>query len=155
MEVKPNIEYREKQNYAAIRSNVKREEIPVKLPPLIPELFYWLEQKKIKPAGSPFFNYVKMMGDKLEVEVGIPTDFKVSGDKRIQPGSFPPGKYAVVKYSGPYSNLFKVNVAIEKWKDENHLKFIPPKVEFYPTDPAAEPNPDNRGTIIFNQIDES
>ena len=95
------------------------------------------------------------MDDELEVEVGIPTNSYVQGDGRVKAGSIPEGKYAVAKHIGPYNKLFEFNVAIEKWKDENHLRFKSPKVEFYPTDPVAEPNPEKWETIIINRIDES
>lgn len=155
MKIEPEIEYLDKQYYAAIRKKLNWEEIPEVLPPLIPELFNWFKLNKIKPGGSPFFNYVKMDSDDMEVEVGIPTAFPVEGDKRVNAGSFPAGKYAVASYTGPYDKLFEVNTAIEKWKDENHIKFIYPKVEFYPTDPAEEPNPEKWVTIIINRINES
>ncbi len=154
MKIEPKIEYRDRRYYAAIRKKLKWEEIPEILPPLIPELFKWLERNRIKQVGAPFFNYLKMNSDNMEVEVGIPTASPVEGDGRINAGSFPAGKYAVASYTGPYDKLFEVNTAIEKWKDENHLKFISPKAEFYPTDPAAEPNPDKWVTVIINRIDE-
>jgi effector-binding domain-containing protein len=155
IKIKPEIVFRNEEHYAAITNKLKREDIPSVLPPLIPELFNWLKEKKIKFAGAPFFSYLNMNNEQLEVEVGIPTHYLVKGDRRVQQGTFPAGKYAVAKYTGPYNKLFEVNVAIEKWKDENHIKFKKPKVEFYPTDPAAEPNPEKWETIIINRIDEN
>ena len=153
MNIQPRIEKRNKQSYSAIKSNLKREEMPQLLPPLIPEFFQWLSENNIDPGGAPFFNYLKMENE-LEIEVGIPTKFQVQGDGHVEPGVFPEGKYAVATYVGTYKNLFAVNGAIEKWKDENNLKFKSPKVEFYPTDPAEEPNPENWETIIINRIDD-
>jgi len=155
MNIKPEISFRKEQHYISIKNKLKREEIPSALPPLIPELFQWLKERKIQSAGAPFFNYLKMNGEQLVVEVGIPTNSPVNGDSRVQPGSFPAGKYAIAKYTGPYNKLFEVNVAIEKWKDENNIKFKEPKVEFYPADPAVESNPERWETIIINRIDES
>lgn len=151
MKIEPKIENRDKQFYAAIRKKLKEKEIPEILPPLIPELFQWFEQKNIKPYGAPFFNYINMDNQSI-VEVGIPTSSSIKGDERVKAGLFPEGKYAVVKYMGPYNKLFEVHMAMEKWKDENHFKFIAPKVEFYPTDPVAEPNPEKWETIIINRI---
>jgi len=128
--------------------------MPTVLPPLIPELFQWLKERKIQYAGAPFFNYLKMNEEQLVIEVGIPTNSHVNGDDKVQSGSFLSGKYAIAKYTSPYNRLFDVNLAIEKWKD-NNIKFKAPKVEFYPTDPTAEPNPEKWETIIINRIDES
>ncbi len=154
MTIKPVIEQRDKQNYIAIKSKLKREEIPQLLPPLIPELFKWLSIKNIEPDGAPFFNYLKM-DDELEIEVGIPTSSIVKGDERVKAGTFPKGEFAVAKHIGNYNKLFEFHVAIEKWKDENNLKFISPKVEFYPTDPVTEPNPKKWETIVINRIEEN
>lgn len=54
MNIKPKIEFRKELKYAAIEGRLKREEIPEMLPPLIPEIFNWLEKENIKSAG-PFF----------------------------------------------------------------------------------------------------
>ena len=155
MKIKPKIENRDRQHFLTIRKKLKREEIPILLPPLISELFNWFKQKKINPDGAPFFNYIKMDAGEMEIEVGIPTNSRIDGDDRVQAGSFPSGKYAVASYTGPYNKLFEVHTEIENWKDENHLKFKAPKVEFYPIDPVAEPDSEKWVTIIINKIDES
>jgi effector-binding domain-containing protein len=150
----PKIMFRDEQNYIAIKSIVTRDEIPQKLPQLIPELFNWLASNKIKPGGSPFFNYIKMNSSRLEIEVGIPTNAKVETGGRIISNKFPAGKYAVAEYVGPYNNLFEVHKEIESWKEKNKIVFTSPKVEFYPTDPAAQPDSSKWVTIIINRLNE-
>jgi effector-binding domain-containing protein len=124
------------------------------LPPLIPELFDWLDLKKMKPAGAPFFRYLNMEGVTMHVEVGIPVPSHITGDNRVRPGSFPEGEYVKVIYTGPYSNLPQVHSELEKWKDKNNIRVKGGGAEFYPTDPASEPNPEKWQTIIISQIDE-
>lgn len=128
---------------------MKRNEIPEKLPPLIPELFNWLNLKKIKSAGAPFFRYLNM-----DVEVDIPVHLHISGDNRIQPGSFPEGRYVEVTYTGPYGNLPQVHSELEKWKEKNNVRVKGGGTEFYPTDPAVEPDPEKWQTIIISRIDD-
>jgi effector-binding domain-containing protein len=152
MIIEPKIEHRNKQNYAAIKAEVKREEIPARLPPLIPKVLDWLENKNINPVGAPFFNYIRMDNELLEVEVGVLVDQSIVADERIIPGSFPEGNYAVVTYTGKYSNLFKVHLDLENWKEKNGIKFQLPKTEFYATDPALEPNPEKWVTVITAKI---
>jgi effector-binding domain-containing protein len=152
MIIEPKIEYRKEQPYAAIKAEVRREEIPALLPLLIPEVFSWLKNKKIDADGAPFFNYVKMDNGLLEVEVGVPVNHSVGGDERVIAGLFPAGNYAVVTYAGNYSNLFKVHLELEKWKEKNGINFQLPKTEFYPTDPGTEPNPEKWITVIAVKI---
>lgn len=145
------IEYRNELHYAAIPTKVTMKEIPNLLPPLIPEVSMWLEKKNIKPAGPPFFKYLKMATE-LEVEVGFPVESPISGDQRIKPGVFPAGKYAVVSYFGHYNKLYEAHIELEKLSEKNKLKTKGGHTEFYPTDPALEPDPNKWETIIVSQL---
>ena len=145
--------YRKKQSYAAIKIHVTRDEIPKLLPPLISELFNWLEKNKVEPSGPPFFCYYKMEGEKMLVKVGTPVDSDIPRDDRVEDGFFPEGKYAVVNYKGNYSNLYTVNSEFEKWAAKKGIEFCGPRTEFYPAAPDADP--DKSETIIINQIAEN
>ncbi len=151
----PKTEYRREQYYVAITSVVRRKEIPNLLPPLIPEIFSWLKMKNLKPAGAPFFKYSEMESEKMKVEVGIPVDKPVKGDERVHPGTFPSGSYVEVKYTGPYSNLPGVHSELSQWRAKNKIKTKGEVTEFYPTDPASEPNAEKWVTIIISQLDEN
>lgn len=151
----PKTEYRDEQYYVAIKNQVRQIDIPVLLPPLISELFNWLKAKRLEPSGAPFFKYSEMEGDKMKVEVGVLIDKKVTGNQRIHSGIFPAGKYLEVTYTGPYSNLPEVHAKLAEWKENHHLKIKNSVTEFYPTDPAVEPNPEKWKTIIISQLEEN
>ena len=151
---KPKIISREKQNFVSIKIMLNREEIPKLLPPLIPELFNWLDSKNIEPSGPPFFSYVKLDGEKMEVRVGIPTDDLITTDNRVESGYFPEGKYVKLEYTGNYGDLYFVNGEFEKWAEKKGIKFTGPRTEFYPSDPEAEPDPEKQKTILINRISE-
>jgi effector-binding domain-containing protein len=151
----PKTEYRKEQYYVAITSTVRQEEIPNLLPPLIPEIFKWLKMKKFKPAGAPFFKYSEMEGEKMKVEVGIVVDKPVKGNELVHPGVFPSGTYIEVTYKGPYSNLPIVHSELYKWKEKNKIRTTGGVTEFYPTDPASEPNAEKWITIISIRLDEN
>ena len=151
----PKTEYHKEQYYVAITSIVRQKEIPDLLPPLIPEIFNWLRMKKLKPAGAPFFKYSEMEDDKIKVEVGIPVDKPVKGDERIHGGVFPSGTYIKVTYTSPYSNLPNVHSELSKWKEKNNIRTKGGVTEFYPTDPASQPDAEKWITIISSQLDEN
>jgi effector-binding domain-containing protein len=148
----PRIEHRDEQHFVAIQMDLIREKIPELLPPLIPELFKWLEKNRVEPSGPPFFSYVKMEGKQMRVKVGILTDSNVSSDESVEVGSFPEGNYMVATYKGDYSNLYNVHSRLEEWRVKNGIRLSGPLTEFYPSDPAIETNPDKWITIITNQI---
>lgn len=154
MKIKTKIEEREPQNYMAINSKVQRGEIPDILPPLIPEVLDWMKNNQIEPAGPPFFRYLKMEGNLLEVEVGIPVASAFAGNDRIKPGIIPGGRYAVATYFGHYKNLYQAHTTLESWGKDAGLKLKGPRTEFYPNDPKTETDPENWQTDITILVDD-
>jgi effector-binding domain-containing protein len=130
------------------------EEIPGKLPPLIPEIYAWLQQYNIEPAGPVFFNYLDMQGDKLNAEVGVPVQSYHSGDNRVKPGTFPAGNYTVFTHMGNYSEIPQAHLKLEQWAKEKGIKLQNPCIEFYPTDPETLPNPADWQTDILRRVKE-
>ena len=152
MKIEPKIELRKELKYVAIESRLKREDIPEQLPPLIPEIFNWLEKENIKPSGPPFFSYLNMNDSRMLIKVGVQVDSTIPKNDRIKYDSFPAGKYAVVIYTGDYKNLYEVHSEFDKWAKENGIKLKGDRIELYPTDPQMERNPDKWKTIVMNQI---
>src|SRR6516162_1902170 len=116
MTTEPKILNRDEQPYVAIRKQVTLQEIPAELPPLIGELFGWLEQKGAAPTGAPFFRYFSMdAGGKFDVAVAVPVASRLRGDGRVNAGSIPAGRYAVLKHIGPYTGLHAATRGLVDW----------------------------------------
>jgi len=146
MTTEPKIEHRDSQPYVAIVRNVNMQEIPNVLPPLIPEIFAWIEKNKVEADGPPFFHYRKMDGGSMiESEVGVPVKKPVQGDEKVKAGAFSEGDYATVTYYGPYSNLRSIHQKLEEWiskngyehkvETENNGVQRGSRIEFYPSPP--------------------
>jgi effector-binding domain-containing protein len=144
----PKIINRGPQPYAAIRLTVERPKIGEQAPPLTGEVMAWLAAKGIGPTGAPFFNYTRMRGETMDMEIGWPTASLFPGDGRVVTGTLPEGKYATLRYTGDYSGLYAAHEALHQWLATQKL---PPQdmegggltlLEIYETDPAQEPNPD-------------
>jgi len=148
----PRLEYRKEQPYIAMRTKVSMAEIPVALPPLIPEVLTWLSHRAADPAGAPFFRYLDMDSEhRLLVEVGVPVASALPEDDRIVTGIFPAGRYLVQTHTGPYDGLRAAWAALEDWKQvrgiqeastegENGVRWGT-RTEFYLTDPVKEMDP--------------
>ena len=147
----PRLEKRNAIPYVAIRTQVS---VPfgAVLPPLWGKVFAWLATKGITPSGAPFIRYLTTdMARKLDLEVGFPVAVPVPGDHRISAGVFPAGRYAVCVYSGPYEGLVEATAALLEWAQKNNvvwqtatvdnIEWWEARIEFYLTDPAAEPDP--------------
>ena len=153
--MQPKTETRPEQPYLAIRTKVKMEEISTKLPPLIPEIYGWLQKQNITPAGPVFFNYLDFENGLLTAEVGVPVQAKQQGDNKVQAGSFPAGNYTVFTHMGHYNGIPQAHQEIELWAKENGVKLQNPCLEFYPTDPETTPNPADWQTDIVRGISEN
>jgi effector-binding domain-containing protein len=149
----PKIVERPDQPYLGITKNVTTQTIGAVLPPLVGEVFGWLDARGVRPAAAPFFRYhVIDMEREMEVEVGVPVAAPVTGDDRVRAGVLPAGRYAVVHHLGRYEGLYDATARLLRWGDEHGLKWDMTqtgsserwgaRIEFYDTDPQEEPDPD-------------
>jgi effector-binding domain-containing protein len=152
MSNEPQPQERAAQDYAGIRMTVPMAGISGAVDEAFPELFGWLAGRGIAPGGPPFIRYlvIDMMAE-LQLELGVPVDAPVAGSGRVQPGTLPEGRYAVLRHTGPYDGLVASNAALQRWAREHGVEFDTwdtaegsawgARVEHYLTDPSKEPDP--------------
>jgi DNA gyrase inhibitor GyrI len=143
----PRIEQRAEQPYAGIRARVTMDELGRIVPPLWPEVFGWLAQWGVAPAGPPFLRYLVVdMEGELEVEAGVPVATPVAGDGRVEPGVLPAGQYAALVHTGLPEDLAGANAELQRWGAENGVLWEADgdtwggRIEWSLTDPAQEPD---------------
>jgi effector-binding domain-containing protein len=124
-------------------------EIGPTLPPLVGEVFGYMQSQGIAPAGAPFFRYRMIdMEARLDIEVGWPTAHAVEGRSPIISGALPTGRYAVYVHTGHPTELYDVTAALLDWAKANDIQWQTSadgkewagRLEFYLTDPAQEPD---------------
>jgi effector-binding domain-containing protein len=116
MSAAPTIETRAEQPYVAIRTHVTMETIGTVVPPLNQEVFAWLGERGVAPAGAPFWKYnVIDMPRESEIEAGVPVTAPVEGDGRVISGVLPAGRYATVVHVGHPDGLFKATQQLLDW----------------------------------------
>ncbi len=151
MSAAPRIETRAEQPYAAVRAQVTMETLGTVVPPLTQEIFAWLGDRGVAPAGAPFWKYdVIDMAGQLEVEAGVPVTAAVAGDGRVISGVLPAGRYATVVHVGHPSELAEATAALLDWAAGQDLTWdMSPgedgerwgsRLEIYLTDPREEPD---------------
>ena len=147
----PEVNERVAQPYVAIRAQVTMQNLGAILPPLMPQVFGWLGERNIAPAGAPFWKYdVIDMARFLEVEVGVPVSAPADGDERVLAGVLPAGRYASVRYTGHPDGLVGAVASLLEWASEEGLTWDmtntqdgerwAARLEIYETDPAVEPD---------------
>jgi effector-binding domain-containing protein len=148
----PELADRAEQHYAAIPARVTMSSIAGVIDQAFPEVFGYLAEHAVAPAGPPFIRYLVIdMEHELRIEIGVPTGAPVTGRGRVRPGVLPAGRYAVLRHTGPYDRLVASNAALQEWAQENGVALdcwqAPDglawraRVEHYLTDPSAEPDP--------------
>ena len=161
----PTIQHRKEQHYLAIAATVHQSDIPEILPPLIPEVKTWMEKHNVVPSGPDFFLYNNMAhAGMMDCEAGFPVNGFVAGDERVTSGSFPPGKYASIIYTGHFKDMMQGHMALEHWIREQGLKERSQtkngktewggRVEFYLVDPELEPDLEKWQTEIVFMLED-
>jgi effector-binding domain-containing protein len=145
----PKLDDRTEQRYVGIRTQVPTSEFKNIIPEFLGELFAWLGERGVEPAGAPLMRYhvINMPGN-MDVELGVPVATAVKGDDRVAPGVIPAGRYASLIYTG--LNGIEGNKALLEWAAKNNIKWdrwddqngdaFRSRVEYFLTDPAQEPD---------------
>lgn len=146
------IQWREAQPYAAIPMVVTMDMLARAVDQGFPELFGWLAEHSIEPAGPPLIRYLVVdMAAGLQVELGVPVGAQIDGNGRIKSGNLPAGQYVVLRHTGPYGGLIASNAVLQQWAQEQGItlnSWDSPqgtawsgRAEHYLTNPATEPDP--------------
>ena len=164
MSAEPQIAQRAAQAYAGLPLTVTMDSFPAAIDAGFPELFGTLGQQGIAPAGPPLIRYhvIDMEGE-MEVELGVPVAGEFTGAGRVRPGVVPGGRYVTLLHTGPYDGLMAANAALQDWAAQQGITLAsspdhrswPGRVEYYLTDPSAEPDPANvadRGRLPDQRI---
>jgi RNA polymerase sigma-70 factor (ECF subfamily) len=152
--IEPKIEQRDALPYLAIRSEVT-DGIPAVVDTAFPQLFAWLGQNGLEPAGPPFMRYLEVdhQGEPLEIEVGAPVaDRAPEDDGQVRAGTLPAGRYVTALHTGPYRSeqvpdLGDAQAALRAWIEEEGITTsrpsergatLPACVEHYRIGPPIE-----------------
>jgi effector-binding domain-containing protein len=158
MTAKPLLESRQAQGYVGIRLRANGEaEFRSAVDAAFPELFAWLGDRGVTPAGAPMIRYYALDGDGFptDFEIGAPVAQRAEGDGRVEPSELPEGEYAVLVHVGPYTHdevpdLRAARERLLAWADEEGIEIAGEDrggaltfaacVESYLTDASREPD---------------
>jgi effector-binding domain-containing protein len=123
MTSEPSVIDRPAQDYVAIKRTVTMDSI-ADIADRLPDVFAFLGERGIAPAGAPFLKYdsIDMEGD-LVIEAGVPVAMPVGGRGEIVPDVLPAGRYATVTHVGRPEDLLEVTANLLGWAHERDLEF--------------------------------
>jgi len=120
--MEPSIVERPAQPYASITVRVSMQQLGEVVPPLTGEVFSWLAERGVAPAGPALWKYnvIDMTGE-LEIETGVTTETDVDGDDRVAGGILPAGRYAVARFHGHPDGLERATGELLEWGAQQGL----------------------------------
>lgn len=135
-------------SYVGIRTQVPMKEMENTIPQLLGEVFAWLEERGVAPAGAPFMRlHVIDMASDMDIELCVPVATSLTGDDRVRSGTVPEGRYASLVYTG---DGIEANGALIDWATENGIEWdrwddekgdaFRSRIETFLTDPDEEPD---------------
>ena len=88
----PQLQRRAALPYVAIPCHVTEQGVAAAVDTAFPELFRWLGERGVEPAGPPFIRLleVDVDGEPLELEVGRPLRMLYRSTSASRPTLFPP-----------------------------------------------------------------
>jgi effector-binding domain-containing protein len=114
----PTIEQRTEQPYVALSASITMQGYNV-IGPMFAELFGWLGERGITPAGSPFVRYLVIdMENLLDIEVAVPVATAIETDGRVVSGTLPGGSYVTLTYS---EDGIEANAHLQQWAKDRGL----------------------------------
>jgi effector-binding domain-containing protein len=152
------------QPYVAVRRTVTMQTFP-EIADRLPELFGWLAERGVDPAGAPFFRYLLIdMERELDVEAGVPVAAPVDADGEVLAGVLPAGRYAATTHAGHPDELIAVTGAFLDEAAARGLTFDATetergtrwgcRLEVLLTNPAEQPDPNKwETTLAFRLAD--
>lgn len=91
--------------------------------------------------GAAFARYHGPPGERIDLEVGFPTDRPVEPTGDVRPGSLPAGRVAQVVHAGSFDGLGEAWGRLQAWISEQGLDAGGELWEVYLTEPSPDMDP--------------
>jgi len=98
----------------------------------------YMTKKGLKPAGPAFAVYNKFDMSNVDMDPGMPVDKADAGDGDIKGSDMKAMSVCKVSYTGPYSKLGGVHMAINQYIKDHNKQMMGAPWEVYITDPMSE-----------------
>jgi effector-binding domain-containing protein len=154
--LQPRLERRAAVPYLGITAEVTGG-VPAVVDRIFPQLFAWLGERGITPAGAPILRVreVDPGGEPLVLDAGVPVAPATTGGGDVVADVLPAGRYAVLRHTGPYrsEHAFDLGAARDvllAWMWEQNLLYsrasergftVPCAYDRLLAGPPAEPDP--------------
>lgn len=129
----------ERQDTAAVRGGVAREELGSWLAATHGTIAMHLQRIGVQTIGLPYA-VVERDGERLHVEAGIPVAEIVDGKDEVQPGELPGGQQAATWHQGSFEDVDAAYEALELWGARTGVEFVGTPYQVVHGDPEVSPD---------------
>jgi len=123
-----------------VRETIGRDDISESLGRIYQAVGAAVAKQGIEITGSPFARY-HSLGDKIDLEAGMPVKRAIVADGDVKPSQLPGGPVVLAVHAGPYESLKATYDALEGWMTSTDRAPSGGPWEIYLTDPSTEPDP--------------
>lgn len=150
MDDKPRLETRPAQPYAGTRTVMPMRDFDREIPELLATVSRWLDAHHVRPSGQPFLRFhVIDMPERMDVELGMPTERECTASGQVEGRLLPAGRYAVMAYTGVENGVSATTqlidwIAAQGEQPDAHAsengEVFESRYETFLTDTTAEPD---------------
>ncbi|GGY60105.1 GyrI-like domain-containing protein [Pseudoduganella albidiflava] len=115
MDNQPKIELRPERHYVGTRQVMAMRDFDREIPAMLATVSKWLDSHHVRPASRPFLRFhVIDMPERMDVELGIPTEHAQNAAGEVESQVLPAGRYATAVYTG-VENGVEANTQLLDW----------------------------------------
>lgn len=152
MSYQTQLRHLEPQPVMSVREKVTFQELSNKLGEFVGEVFGYLQQQGVEPAGPPFSRYHGLEGDRIDLEAGLPVAKALPGSGRVKPGELPGGPVISAVHTGSYDTLPQAGEALQSWAAEHGRVVAGANWESYLVAPGHNADPSSWKTEVFKPL---
>jgi len=128
-----------KQPTLTVRARTSVENISLALGAAYGEIFGYLGELQVQPAGMPFTIFYNLDMQDLDIEIGVAVARPLPEKGTMHAGELPAGKIAACLYTGPYSECGPAYEELQRFIQEQGYEASGIAMEYYLNGPETPP----------------
>ncbi len=140
------------QPIVSIRGRTTADRISSTIEEYLGEVFKYVGENGGQFAGPPFTRYHQVVGEEVDVEVGVPVSSALPGSGRVRAGELPGGEVVSTVHVGPYERLPEAGEALSAWVKDNRREAAGANLVIYLTNTMEVQNAEEWRTEVITPL---
>jgi effector-binding domain-containing protein len=140
------------QPIVSIRGTTTPDRISATIEEYLGEVFKYVGENGGQFAGPPFTRYHQVVGEDVDLEVGVPVSSALPGSGRVKAGELPGGEVVSTVHVGSYESLPAAGEALSTWAKDNQREAAGANLVVYLTNTMEVQNPAEWKTEVITPL---